>query len=190
MAPIGLVLAGGVGSRLGRPKGDLLVDGRRLAVRAAEALGAVCDRVMISIRRGTINPAPGYPAIEDAPPNGRGPIAGIAAAFAATGDRDLLVLACDYPRVEVAILASLLRVAAPEHDLVLPVDSAGRDHPLVALWRGRTAPAARAALGRRRYRVSDLVDELAVRRVTPAELGPAAAGPALVNLNRPGDLVS
>jgi molybdopterin-guanine dinucleotide biosynthesis protein A len=173
---------------MGRTKGDLTVGGVRLAARAAECLKPLCRGVVISIRAGGPNPAPGYPAIEDAPPAGRGPLAGIQAAFVATRGADLLVLACDYPRVDTPLLARLLELATVEDDAVIATDSGSAEHPLVGLWRARTAGAIVAALGQGRHAVRELLRELRVRRPLPEEFAGLDLDASLINVNVPGDL--
>jgi len=185
---VGLVLAGGAGRRLGRDKGSLELEGRTLALRAAEPLSEICGRVLISIAPGADNPAPGYPAIEDAAPAGRGPLAGIHAAFLAVAQADLLVLACDYPRVECALFRRLLAAAEAGAEMVFPRDEAGRDHPLVGLWRRSVAAAVERALARDVLAVRDLVRERRVQRVGPRQLGRATLARGLLNVNRPNDL--
>ncbi len=185
---VGVVLAGGVGTRLGRAKGELEIEGRRLAERAAALLWPICGSVLISIAPGRPNPAPTYPAVEDAPPRGRGPLAGIHAAMEATRDCGLLVVACDYPRVGGDLLRRLLASASEEYDLVMPTDGRGRDHPLVALWSRTTEPYLRDALARRQYKVRALLAEWRVRRLSPRELGGIDPDRALLNLNWPADL--
>jgi molybdopterin-guanine dinucleotide biosynthesis protein A len=186
--PIGLVLAGGKGSRMGLDKGALRVGGSALAHRAAVTLGRVCSDVLVSVAPGAANPAPGYLAIEDHAPAGRGPLAGILAAFRGTVERDLLVLACDYPAVDSRFLRNLLSCARIGDAVVLPQDSRGRDHPLVALWRRETEAPVRAAIEARRYRVGAVVRSLCVRRVGARELGRTDLDRVLINLNRPSDL--
>jgi molybdopterin-guanine dinucleotide biosynthesis protein A len=187
-APIGLVLAGGIGRRLGRTKGDLRIGGRPLALRAADTLTPVCRGVLVSVGAGAENPAPGYPAIEDEPPAGRGPLAGIDAAFALTEESDLMVLACDYPRVGPALLRCLLERADPDAALVLVRDGEGRDHPLVALWRRKMQVPVRDALQRREFKVRDLVGATSVQRLGPDTFPGIDLVRELANVNRPGDL--
>jgi len=184
---IGLVLAGGRGERLGRSKGDLPVDGVPLAQRAAEALFPHCGSVLISIAQGVDNPAPGWPTIEDYPPPGRGPLAGIASAFAVSGDADLLVLACDYPRVDSTLLGALAEFPLDQDDLVMPTDNAGRDHPLVAVWSRRMQSIVNEALDVGRFRVHGLFPDCRVHRVGPDEL-PTGGAEMLHNVNYPTDL--
>jgi molybdopterin-guanine dinucleotide biosynthesis protein A len=184
---IGVVLAGGEGRRFGRPKGEVLLGGSTLADRAARALKPLCGGVIVSISKGGANPAPAYPPVEDQGPR-RGPLGGLAAAFASTGQADLLVLACDYPAVGTSFLRSLVAGAEGPGDLVLPVDGAGRDHPLVALWRRAAESVVRSALDEQAYKVQALFTDLAVRRL-PAQVFPNFDLRAvLANVNWPEDL--
>jgi molybdopterin-guanine dinucleotide biosynthesis protein A len=186
--PVGVVLAGGSGRRLGRPKGELRVGGRTLADRAAEALRPVCRRVLISVQEGARNPAPRFAPVADEAPAGRGPLAGIAAAFGAAAGADLLVLACDYPRVDAALLGALLRGARPGDALTAVADSRGRLHPLVGLWRVALAPAVHEALAAGRLRVLDLVAGVRVARLGREAFAGRDLDALLLNVNVPADL--
>src|SRR5262245_47790958 len=185
---IGVVLAGGEGLRMGRPKGSLVLDGATLAARAAQALRPLCGSVLISIAPGASNPAPGFDTVEDEPAAGRGPLAGIAAAFAVTGKADLLVLACDYPRVGSDLLDAIVTAAAPADDLVMVTDPRGRDHPLVALWRRTAEPVVIEALVEKEHKVQRLLPDLAVRRLGARELAAFDLDWSLKNVNVPEDL--
>ena len=185
---VGVVLAGGRGRRLGRPKGEIEFQGATLAARAAGLLWPVCGSVLISLAEGADNPAPGYPTLVDPPPPGRGPLAGIQAAFEATGDADLLVLACDYPRLTPPLVRGLAARATGTENLIMMTDSTGRDHPLVALW-GRDAEATvRGALERQRFKVRALLAELSVRRLGPADFPGMELDRGLFNVNEPEQL--
>ncbi len=185
---VGVVLAGGAGTRMGSPKGALNVDGKPLAERAAETLWPLCGTVLISVAPGARNPAPAFAAVEDDPPAGRGPLAGIAAAFARTGSADLLVLACDYPRVTPELLRLLLRQRDDAHDLVMPTDQAGRDHPLVALWRRSAEPPLLQALEDGVRKVATLMADLRVRRLGRQDLLGLEIPRLLTNVNTAADL--
>ncbi len=185
---IGLVLAGGEGTRMGGPKGEIVHGGVTLAQLAARALRPLCGGVVISVAFGARNPAPEFPAIEDPPPPGRGPLAGIQAAFATTGKADLLVLACDYPWITTDLLRTVAGAARPHDDVVLPVDAAGRDHPLAALWLRSAATAVREALDARQYKVQALLAMLQVHRLGGAVLAGYDTRALLRNVNWPEDL--
>jgi molybdopterin-guanine dinucleotide biosynthesis protein A len=134
------------------------------------------------------NPVPGYPEIRDLPPQGRGPLAGIQAAYRETGNADLLVLACDYPNVETSHLATLLDPAHAGYDLVMPVDDNGRDHPLVALWRRSAVAPVEEAVSNDRLKVRALLPELHVCRLQPGTFYPSGNGRVLANVNTAADL--
>jgi len=185
---VGLVLAGGRSRRLGRAKGELQYQGQSLAERAAHALWPLSGSVLISTGHGAENPAPGFAAVEDEPPPGRGPLAGIDAGFRATGDADLLVLACDYPLVESGLMRCVAEAQAPEDDIVIVSDCGGRDHPLVALWRRRTAATVATALEKGHLKVRALLVEFEVRRIGPEQFPGVDLDRLLFNLNWPGEL--
>jgi molybdopterin-guanine dinucleotide biosynthesis protein A len=185
---IGVVLAGGEGSRLGRPKGEIVIDGISLVDRAARALRPLCGSVLISVGVEGTGFATGYDVVVDADPAGRGPLAGIAAAFESTGKADLVVLACDYPRVETPLLQTLVSSGRPEDDLVIVSDLQGRDHPLVGLWRRSTEAHVKAALADRIHKVRALLSQFEVRRLGPDELPQFDLDEVLLNLNTPEDL--
>jgi molybdopterin-guanine dinucleotide biosynthesis protein A len=184
---IGVVLAGGEGRRFGEPKGDVVLGSGTLAERAAKALKPLCGGVLVSIAKGSANPAPGCPSVEDQGPR-RGPLGGIAAAFASTGQADLLVLACDYPAVGTSFLRSLVAAAEGAGDLVFPVDPAGKDHPLVALWRRSAERVVLAALAEKAFKVQALLPDLDVRRLPPQVFPNFELRTVLANVNWPEDL--
>jgi molybdopterin-guanine dinucleotide biosynthesis protein A len=170
---VGVVLAGGASSRMGRDKALLELDGETLIASAARRLGDVCEEVLIAdAGRGLL---PG--SVPDGP--GKGPAAGIlGAARARPGDR-LLVLAVDLPKVPVSLLAEL---AGAEADLAVPRWEGGLE-PLCALY----GPAALAALeervGQGRLDLRTLVESPGLRVVYLD-----GAGEVFLNLNRPEDL--
>lgn len=184
-APVGVVLAGGASSRMGRDKALLVLDGETLVARAARKLAAVAGEVLIADRgRGYL---PGYPSVEDGP--GEGPAAGLLGAAGARPGRALLALACDLPEVPEALLARL--AAGGGFDWVVPESERGLE-PLCALY----GPAALAALARRvgagRLALNGLAEEPGLRldRLGARELARFGAGARLfANWNRPEDLV-
>lgn len=184
---VGVVLAGGAGRRMGRTKGDIPWEGGTLALRAASALARHCRRVVISVAPGASNPAPGFEAVEDEPPAGRGPLGGLASAFARGGGADLLVLACDYPWAGPELLGVLVVAARPQDQIVFPVDAEGRDHPLVALWRGETETVVREALVRGELSVRGVLGASRVRRIGAQAAPELDWGRSLSNWNTPND---
>jgi len=169
---------------MGRPKAFLRPGGGApLVARAVAALRAAgLGPVVI----GANDPAPfaglGLPVVPDPEP-GLGPLAGLAAVLDATAPAAwCLVVACDMPTLEPALLRDLAeRAAASEREAVVP-RAGGRAHPLHAVYARRCLPAVRTALAERRLGLTRLVTSLDVEWVDLPD------GPSLRNVNRPADL--
>ena len=184
--PVGIVLAGGASSRMGRDKTRLALSDGTLPELAARRLAAVCAEVAVAdCGRGLLRDLlPDLPTLADGP--GRGPAAGILGAAAAYPGRPLLVLACDLPRVPAGLLGELARPATA--DWTVPRWQRGFE-PLAALY----GPAALAALARRVERgllaLHRLAEEpLAVRVLEGEELARFGDPQEIfLNLNTPED---
>jgi molybdopterin-guanine dinucleotide biosynthesis protein A len=158
-AVAGFVLVGGESSRMGRDKAHLPTPEGRLATRAASAMAAVCGSVTLSgdpARYGDL----GYPVIPDEA-HGCGPLAGIAAALAASEAPWNLVVACDMPEVSEEFLRLLReRAEASDADAVIPENPSGQLEPLCAAYHRRCLPAFRRALERGTRKIADALKDV------------------------------
>jgi len=146
---------------MGRDKATLVVGGRTLAARTAALLLAVADPC-IEVGPGVS----GLGWVREDPPGG-GPLVALAAGGGAVGTaRPALLVACDLPSLDEALLRWLADHPAPGS--VVPLCD-GRPQPLCARW----SPAALAAVprlvegGARAMRA--LVDETAPELVAVPE---------------------
>lgn len=99
---IGVVLAGGLSSRMGRDKAMLSWHGRPLIEHQIAVLHAVgVDAVRISGNR------PEYQGVAD-PVAQAGPLGGIAGIAVACDDAELLIIPVDMPRLQPTLLQRLL----------------------------------------------------------------------------------
>jgi len=141
---LGLVLAGGRSTRMGRDKAALAYEGRAQLERAMALLAPHVERAYVSVRAEQRSEPlrARFAQIEDRLADA-GPIAGILAAQAHAPQAAWLVLACDLPLLNEATLAHLVRERAPaalatayrsSHD--------GLPEPLCAIYE----PASAAAL--------------------------------------------
>jgi molybdopterin-guanine dinucleotide biosynthesis protein A len=176
------VVAGGASTRFGSDKALALLDGETLAERAHRALREVCDEVIVAdAGRGILD---GVESVPDGP--GHGPIAAVLGAAQRRPGRDLLVLACDLPRVPVALLRRIVRESG---DWVVPRHAGGLE-PLCALYRppalsALEANARRGELALHRLDQSDVE----VRRLdadSMTDLGDPRQ--LFANVNTPDDL--
>jgi molybdenum cofactor guanylyltransferase len=180
------ILAGGRATRMGGVlKGLCEVGGRAIVAREAAVLARVVDDVMLVAAeldpwRAVLAPSAGVNAsggganasgvrfVQDRQP-GRGPLAGLDAALAASDADALIVVGCDLPFLDERLLARV-RDAAPGADAVVP-RVAGRAQPLHARYARRaTAVAVSARLAAGALALTALLDDLAVTWLDEPEL--------------------
>lgn len=153
----GLVLAGGAGRRMGgRDKGLIELAGRPLTAWALDGLRLQVGALLISANRELdAYRAWGVPVVTDAEPDFPGPLAGVLAGLRAADTGWLLSLPCDAPAVPPD-LARRLHAAVIADDAELAVArSAGRLHPLHALWSTALAGDLAAGLAAGQRKVTD-----------------------------------
>ncbi len=126
-----------------------------------------------------------------------GPLAGIAAGLAACHHEYALVLACDIPLVQEALINALLTYPRP-YDALMPLrpDNGARAprnrlaaEPLLAVYRRTCLPTIRACLARGARALVDPLELLDTRYLTPdvwRQYDPQ--GLSFVNVNRPDDV--
>jgi CTP:molybdopterin cytidylyltransferase MocA len=163
----GAVLAAGAGTRMGRPKAELIVAGRRLLDRAATALrDGGCDPVIAVVRDGTTVSDRVRAVINPDPARGMRSSLSLAVDAAALAGADALaVLLVDVPGVAADAVRAVVAGWQPGRIAIASYQGT-RGHPTVMapdLWRealGAAGPdeGARALLKAR----PELVDEIEV----------------------------
>jgi molybdenum cofactor guanylyltransferase len=179
---LGVVLAGGRGSRLGGSKATAELAGRALISYPLAALAAAGLEAVVVAKPDTELP-PLDVGVFTEPEEPVHPLAGIVAALRQTG-RPLVVIGCDFPFVPPALARAL--AAAPER-LVVSAPG-GEPQPLVARWAPALLPAIEEALAREEA-LRRTVAALSPRLLEDAELA-RFGDPARVffNVNTPADL--
>lgn len=183
----GVVLAGGRSRRMGRDKARIPVAGRPLLTRALDALAPVCDeRLVIGPPEREQEVPPGVRVVQDRIPD-VGPLGGIYTALSEAGRPLALVVACDMPFLNPALLGHLISLA-DGYDVVLPRTAEG-GHQTHAVYAHTCLTAVEAQLQRGQYRIDRFFDAVRVRYVDNDEL--RAYDPdllSLFNVNTPEDL--
>lgn len=184
----GVILAGGLSSRMGVEKALMDFGGAPVIARAIARLAPQVAELAINANGDPARFAGfGPPVIADARADRPGPLAGIAAglAFAAAHGRDRLVtMPCDAPFAPRDLAARLM--AASRGDAIVCARSARGPEPLFALWPVSALARVEAALAH---------GDLAVHRLAAAigrvdvDIGNAPGEPDWsINLNTPDDL--
>ncbi len=189
-----IVLAGGPGRRMGRPKALVPLAGKPLVTRVVEVARRVADEVVVVTKRPTA------PEIRAVVPRGtrvahderdvQSPLVGLLTGSRALRSEYVAFLACDLPFLEPRLLADLFERARGA-DAAIPRWPDGRIEPMAAVYhRGHAKEAAGAALNAGLLANTDMIARLErVRFVPTDEL--RAADPELdsfVNVNTPEDL--
>ena len=155
-APVlGLIIAGGLGRRMGgTSKATLDLGGVRLIDRAICAAQAQCQAVAINLHDATQEmQAPftplGLPLLPDALPGHAGPLAGVLAGLdyaEEKGFNALLSLPCDCPFLPDDLALRLYEATQKSATGLACAASGGRTHHIVALWPTRLREKLRRAL--------------------------------------------
>lgn len=169
----GIVLGGGLSSRMGKDKSGLTLDGKSMAVRALEALDELFDELIYVTNDPDLRQiVPATKIARDEIPH-LGPLGGILAGLRACESPRAFVVACDMPFVSIDLVRFLIAhdVAA---DIIVPqID--GRLEPLHAVYSRSCIPhiADQLAAGSRQIigfydQVNtDVIDEKSLRLIDP-----------------------
>ena len=180
---VGVVLAGGKSSRLGRDKALLrLGNAGDLLTRTVELLRGVADSVIVVGRSypdgiGIVDLAPGL-----------GPVGGITTALTHAAGAACLALSCDLPfmtrEVLVRLVAAYRRRPAGKSVCLYRRASDGREESLVAVYGAETLAAFRRCMEEGLLKVGRVVPEAEKFHLDYDE----ADAQAFFNINRPADL--
>src|ERR1700727_174556 len=149
--PVGAILAGGAGLRIGGQKPTVELDGKPLIAYPLEAVGQVLNKVAILAKAGTSLPSLSRVAVWIEPESPRHPLVGITQALALAGGRPVLVCPADMPFVTPELVRRLVK-ADPGRSPAVVACAEGRMHPLLGCYQPRAlallAGPARAGTGR------------------------------------------
>jgi molybdenum cofactor guanylyltransferase len=149
--PIGAILAGGAGVRIGGQKASVELDGKPLISYPLAAVGQVLRTVAILAKTETSLPPMSGVAVWIEPEHPRHPVVGITQALALAGGRPVLVCAGDLPFVTPELVRRLVKMNPGSAPAVVAC-AQGRMQPLLGCYQPRAlellSPAARTGTGR------------------------------------------
>lgn len=146
----GLILAGGLGRRMGGvDKGLVELDDRPMVAHVLERLAPQVAVVLINANRNAEAYAGfGVPVVADRVEGFAGPLAGLDAGLAVTpADSEWVATCpCDSPYLPLDLVARLLHAAVAAQAEVAMARAAGQTQPVFLLAHRRTAPSLAAYL--------------------------------------------
>jgi molybdopterin-guanine dinucleotide biosynthesis protein A len=181
-APIGVILAGGLGRRIGGAKAIVTLRGRPLIDYPLQALRAALGDVAIVAKADTELPSLTGVTVWIEPTAPRHPLVGIVHALGLAEGRPVLVCAADMPFVTPALVTRIATADPVGAPAVVPT-CRGELQPLLALY----LPAAAAALCAGALAAGRPVRE-EVAAIRPRLLEIEDRG-AFLNVNTPEDLL-
>lgn len=183
-----IILAGGEGSRIRRNKALELIGDRSSIQRVVERVAIVSDQILIVGSPVQFSFLSGYEVEYRADLHpGKGPLGGIYTGLASSKSLYTLVVACDMPFLNVALLRYMMKLS-PGFDAVIP--KVGRIQPLHAVYCKSCLDGIRRRLENNQLRVTCFLKTVNVRYIDQIEC--QRFDPQLLsffNVNSQADLV-
>lgn len=189
MQTAGIILAGGLGTRMGHVKKALMtINGRTVLDRLLDVYRPLFPEILLSARDPDDYADYPYPIAPDRF-EARSSLTGIHAGLVAMRAPHGFMAACDAPFLQPGLVRTLLEQAAPEADVIIPLKADGYVEPLCAIYSKRCLPHIEAQLERQNFRIISFFDKVNVQHV-PVDLLHQADPHQLsfFNVNSPDDL--
>ena len=191
---IGIILAGGLASRMGgEEKAFLRVGGHTIIERVLAALRPQCKGIVINANGDPARFAGfGYPVVPDSVPDRPGPLAGLLAGLdhVAANHPDAaftLTVPSDAPFLPLDLVARLEDRRIEDRAAIVRACSDNNDHSVVALWSVALREDLRRALVVEGLRK---VGAFAARHPVASVNWPTQPIDPFLNVNTPGDLAA
>jgi len=138
----GIVLAGGMGRRMGGiDKGLVELDGRPMVAHVLARLAPQVGAVLINANQNGDRYAQfGYPVIADAVGGFAGPLAGLHAGMSDAKTPLVVTVPCDSPFLPLDLVARLATAIARDDAQLAVAQTLGQPHPVFALVRRDVLP--------------------------------------------------
>ena len=162
-----IVLAGGKSIRLGREKALEKVKGRPLIQLVIDRLSSLGNEIMVVTSQINTLPDLGVKKVTDIYPN-KGPLGGIYSGLMDAPCFYSLVVGCDMPLLNVALLRHIMELS-PGFDVVIPRVNDNVE-PLHAVYSKNCLATIEAALKRNRLQIQGVLHQVKVKYIEDAEL--------------------
>jgi molybdopterin-guanine dinucleotide biosynthesis protein A len=185
----GIILAGGLGTRMGHVKKAFMeINGRTVLDRLLAVYLPVFSEILIAARDRNDYSSYDFPVAEDRF-EARSSLTGIHAGLHAMSAFHGFMSACDGPFLQAGLVQRLLAEVSPDVDVVVPIKEDGYREPLCAVYSKRCLPFIEAQLKRGDFRIIEFFDQVKVKEVPVALLRQGDPHQvSFFNVNSPDDL--
>ena len=163
----GIVLAGGLSTRMGHDKAALPWGDSDLLNTVLERLAPVCRKLIVVSNLERKIALPGVQVVADHYKL-CGPLGGMQAGLAASDADYNFIAACDMPYLNTAAVA-YIRQAADGYDAAVPYID-GHYNPLHGVYRQSCLPYIDSLLAEGNYRILNFYSQIKMRHITAEEL--------------------
>ena len=158
----GIILAGGLSSRMGSDKGLVQLCRKPLISYAVDALSGLCNEIIISSASEAYN-AMGFAVVKDEIPD-IGPMGGIYSALRQSKTPDNLVLSCDLPFVSNDLMNYILE-QSDGFEVAVPCEGTEHYEPLCGYYNQSVLGIMSDYIQKSNYKLPDLFREVAINRL-------------------------
>jgi molybdopterin-guanine dinucleotide biosynthesis protein A len=185
----GIILAGGLGTRMGHAKKAFIkIGGQTNLDRLLAVYRPLFNEILLSARDPQDFTGYSLPVALDRF-EARSSLTGIHAGLHAMNAQHGFFAACDAPFLQPGLVQALLAQVQPQDDIVVPTKTDGYQEPLCAVYSKRCLPFIADQLVRNDFKIINFFNQVRVRQVPITQL--VSVDPDLLsffNVNRPEDL--
>lgn len=161
-----VILAGGLGKRIGGDKGLQILHGKPLICWVLEAVKQESHEILINANGNSAAYSTfGYALIADQLPNWPGPLAGLHAALLVAKCNYVMCIPCDVPFLPADIISRLQFTLTQAGSEAAVASVSGRRQPAIALYQKSVLPKLIAYMAAGGRKVNDWLDCLQVSEV-------------------------
>jgi molybdopterin-guanine dinucleotide biosynthesis protein A len=157
-----ILLAGGKSSRMGTDKGLIELNGESFMARIIAVVEPFVNKTMI-VSNDPNHDVFNRKRVSDIIPDA-GPLAGIFSGLFYSESDINLVISCDVPLINEAVLKALIDGYDPEMD-VIQLQSQGKTIPLIALYKKHSMHQCLASLKKGERRLTKVVEQLKTKTI-------------------------
>lgn len=177
----GIVLAGGKSSRMGKDKGILELDGKRIVKHVLDALDTVVDEIIIIANNDHYNNL-GYPVYEDIIKD-CGPMGGIHTGLSFSNTMKNIVLSCDIPFITSKMISYIISESG-DYEITVPKHE-NKLEPLCAVYSKKCADKLKELLEKKEWKMQEALQYFNTQQLRLS--GAKEIEKNFININTPQD---